>query len=255
MFDWQRRMFMRRTLGPEQFTLGLHTREKWPEGLPVYGVFTVVPDEGSWASTFRFDIFATPRLDRTRTLEFTTPRSGTRAMSSSFSQVPIGIMPGGVEHIDVDIEATWRVGGSRAPLWKITHQVPASSVATIDDAIRPLSDPAIDKLIKRELVISIGRYGSLWTRWRSYLAPLGGVTVAVRLEVIADGEVVGTGVSRWTSPGRTTGAMQPRIAMPSFLTPDENWSVRIVADPELALADPDCTVYWLGEVTVPLVTR
>lgn len=100
------------------------------------------------------------------------------------------------------------------------------------------------------------------------LMPHPGMTFAVRLEILNDGELVGTGSAwwRWLIDARGRGLLPMRWqenAVPIRFTDASiaesipsrggRWTLRMIPDPMLALRDFESTQYWVGDITVPLI--
>jgi hypothetical protein len=259
--------------------IDVRTRDRWPAGVPLHvqildGRFaggidsrvTLVPDD--------------PRL-AAWSKEERPARSPMHTMRNWDDDLVVGsALPEGIDGID--IEAQLFTGDTRKDGLSLQAtrrlRVPVRSVASIDEVITPVS--------QRALKVAFGGFGSMddelpWmlierpNTWSDGYALLHiqpdeaileanpDLVVAVRMEVLRNGEVMLVGEAWWSllhyepSDDGYIGPIGPCILRPVrdlvAMLADGCWEVRLVSDPATALRSFNSTRYWIGEVTMPIV--
>ncbi len=154
-------------------------------------------------------------------------------------------------------------------LWRQAFETPVSFVDDVSEILTPVRDISLDAVLAaRAPTIRLDASGEFLlvdTKMSEALPELvagGDLTIAGRLEILCDGEVVAARDVWWPLEVIPRRGVINRVwfhgeAVIQRLIdhPDGDWLMRIKSDPLLALRILDIDRYWEGEVTVPLRVR
>jgi hypothetical protein len=177
----------------------------------------------------------------------------------------LAALPQGASEVVLELEVvhlntSGELDQSQRPSWSGTVSYPVKIRAGVDEVIRPVRSPAIDKEVREAFVarsrspIGLHRPGD---RVNIFGFALNGAprplraTLSVVVEFTRGTRVVGSS-SVWT--------VDSLIELPfeegwqeiqELKFDDPGWFVRIRSNPELALRDIESSSYWSGEVVIP----
>jgi hypothetical protein len=252
------------------------TRRVWPVGVPVYvsvkihrlvdwNTHAVSFDTASSVArlgspaVFMPSIFSNPDTEVVCLGTFTDGKSP--ALRAHISEVTTS---GATEIAVNDIGSPFRVAG------------------TIDDCISPVRFEPVDRALRRCLspqldlsrtVNGLAAPLSLWNESRvmsSDGSALQGITMAFAIEILCDGDVVGTGRTWYSIEQLRAWALDSyrqdhsfrglhwdaaRVPADLSAVGQHEWTVRLRAAPEAALQNLECDEYWDGEIVMPLDVR
>lgn len=153
--------------------------------------------------------------------------------------------------------------------WSGRFSLPIEIVTSVDDVLTPVGVGAIASGMSGKTFVDLRRWenptrevGSIETFIPAIDVPTG-MAVALRVELLCDGIVVGEGRALVRGPSVAYNGPEAYVGLEyeslwataaGYL---ENaamlsWAVRIRGDGELALRDLNATSYWSGDVLVPL---
>ncbi|TVQ33772.1 MAG: hypothetical protein EA376_01370 [Phycisphaeraceae bacterium] len=208
----------------------------------------------------------------------------------------IGTPPPGVTRIELDIELREgppsenrairgyeQTGGSNvySVVWRSRQTLELARADGADESLTEFSSPAIESVLRESANVSI-KLDHLhdralvetrmdWEMARRSLCKIQNDVLALRMEILRDGEVVATGyaglehvASRRSGAGMLLELLHP-VSAYSVVAPlseqfaaigieDSEWTARLAGDPHVALRYPDAARYWKGEVVVPVTS-
>ncbi len=276
---WQDRILIRRTFSarPRDLQGILRLRDKWPRGAPLYGcidrgaalicdarhprVVQVTADipEGAAVKGWLYGAVLV-NLGAARP-DDPTQRLGTPAADAASIPCEVSI-----------VEQPTEGGRDRGRLvWKARFSAPVNLVDDVSQILTPVTDLPVERLLShaRGPVIRVEPSSDVaaldlgMTAVQEALGDIEALTIACRIEIMRDGEVVAAREAWWPlkASNRSTFTLQQmsRVwfrddALVGGLRdrPDGDWSVRLVSDPLLALRIFDIDHYWEGDITLPL---
>lgn len=258
--DWQWNLAMRRTQV-------IKSRRRWPKDVPL-AVSMKLP---AWVQLVRCEVTARPLLEGGRTARAGTLRRercgvGSDLRRKSEAYQVVGRLDASDTGVEFDCTVSHVVGmGDRVvESWSGIVRLPIESVATVDEAITPARNPALNEAVARAVMIRLSFHGGYTANVSVSVngaveTALADVAVSPMIEFLRDGKVMETvrvplADSAWPSPAgsRAGHAQLIRLKRDDLTSQVDRWQIRLRGDGELALRDWDRDQYWAGTLTIAL---
>ena len=260
----------------------IRTRPKWPVGVPIWCDFEMPMDLIDVPGTSMNVTFDNQESGPDASRVY-VQRGSLLAPASIYLAVPQNTSTG---ELVIDVSGTLSVrpllNSPSTTAWSATfsEERPIQLTSTVDECITPVIDPVINEMIRSKMIFAIGwqttptpdgtstrAVEALSIHGDEAFSALSPMCFAIRLEFIHDGTVVASLPFLWPQGENEKRALRGNRqggivwldgdsqTLTSVNSRDPKWTIRIVADPELALRDVDATRYWSGSIELPFPRR
>ena len=244
-------------------------RPKWPAGVPIQ----LWTEPGRWYNTDTWMGLFVRGADSGDSGQWHGLSDDSAYQGLGMPPLPVYIDPPrpGTTGVAIDCRLDRPVPGAEAGTTTISTEwsgrvtLPIQIMESIDDVIRPHKSDALIAGVLAGMRVGFRGPERTVPPWGTLNVPPittdtpRGLAVGVRVEVLADVQVVSEGriLYRSGSLSATYTVMKSTPDPTAVWFLDDPtvaaWSVRVRSDAETALSDLSATCYWVGDVTVPLV--